>query len=105
MSFESKVLAILIVRHFVIKSNNPHSSLEAMFINKQSSTPPVADAFSDAFGFAGEVPGAPSRARRPFVAVMPAHARRDFAQECLVVGLQGHVSMDIISPIPRLNYH
>ena len=68
-------------------------------------TPPAADAFADAFVFAGEVPGAPSRARRPFVAVMPAHARRDIAQEGLVVGLQGHVSMDIIPPIPRLKYH
>ena len=109
MSFESKVLAILIVRHFVIKSNNPHSSLEAMFINKQSSTPPVADAFADAFVFAVEVPGAPSRARRPFVAEMPAYARRDFAQEGPAVGLQGHVSMGldhcivVISAYPPTN--
>ena len=95
MSFESKVLAILIVRHFVLKSNNPHSSLEAMFINKQSFTPPGADAFSDTFVFTVEVPAAPSRARRPCVAVMPAHALRDITQEGLAVGLQGHVSMGL----------
>ena len=63
--------------------------------------PPAANAFAHAFGVAVEGPGSPSRARRPFVAVMPAHARRDIAQEGLVVGLQGHLSMDIISPIPR----
>ena len=30
--------------------------------------------------------------------MMPAHARRDFAQEGLVVGLQGHVSMGLDHP-------
>ena len=57
--------------------------------------PPAANAFTDSFGLAVAVPGAPSRARRPFVAVMPAHAPGDFAQEGLVVGLQGHVSMGL----------
>ena len=72
--------------------------------------PSLADAFADAFVFAVEVLGAPSRARRPCVAVMPAHARRDFAQEGLVVGLQGHVFIGldhrivVISTYPPTNH-
>ena len=79
--------------------------LSDIFFAFFTTSPPPGDAFTDAFVFAVEVLGAPSRARRPFVAVMPAHARRDIAQEGLVVGLQGHVFMDIIISIPRLNYH
>ena len=66
---------------------------------------PATDAFADAFVFAVEGGGAPSGARRPFIAVMSAHALMDIVQQGLVVGLQGHVFMDIIPPTPRLNYH
>ena len=68
------------------------------------------DASADAFVFAVEGVGAPSRARRPFVAVMPAHVPGDFAQEGLAVELQGHVSMGldhcivVISAYPPTNH-
>ena len=48
---------------------------------------PGGDAFADAFVFAVEVLGPPSKARRHFVAVTLVHALRDIAQEGLVVGL------------------
>ena len=54
-------------------------------------TPPGGDAFADAFVFAVEMLGPPSKARRHFVAVTLVHALRDIAQEGVVVGLQGHV--------------
>ena len=59
---------------------------------------PGGDAFADAFVFAVEVLGAPSKARRHFVAVTLVHALRDIAQEGLVVGLQGHVFIGLDNP-------
>jgi len=45
-----------------------------------------------------EVLGAPSKARRHFVAMTLVHALRDIAQESLVVGLQGHVLIGLDNP-------
>ena len=59
---------------------------------------PGGDTFADAFVFAVEVLGAPSKARRHFVAVTLVHALRDIAQEGLVVGLQGHVFIGLDNP-------
>ena len=59
---------------------------------------PGGDAFADAFVFAVEVLGAPSKARRHFVAMTLVHALRDIAQEGLVVGLQGHVFIGLDNP-------
>ena len=59
---------------------------------------PGSDAFADAFVFAVEVLGPPSKARRHFVAVTLVHALRDIAQESLVVGLQGHVFIGLDNP-------
>ena len=59
---------------------------------------PGGDAFADAFVFAVEVLGPPSKARRHFVAMTLVHALRDIAQEGLVVGLQGHVFIGLDNP-------
>ena len=59
---------------------------------------PGGDAFTDAFVLAVEVLGAPSKARRHFVAVTLVHALRDIAQEGLVVGLQGDVFVGLYDP-------
>ena len=48
---------------------------------------PGGDAFADAFVFAVEVLGAPSKARRHFVAVTLVHALGDITEEGLVVGI------------------
>lgn len=53
---------------------------------------PGGDAFANAFVFAVEVLGPPSKARRHFVAMTLVHALRDIAQEGLVAGLQGTLS-------------
>lgn len=59
---------------------------------------PGGDAFANAFVFAVEMFGPPSKARRHFVAMTLVHALRDIAQEGLVVGLQGHVFIGLDNP-------